>query len=131
MLTYRKSVLLYLLIEVEGSRVLFSFVLALLSTTDLFSYEWSFYQQTRFFKNCIPSQYKMCNKSRIPREFSTKECIVSQLKFRPQNGFNCLIVIPLLFQFFTRNLFMKNITILQNKIMKTHSHGKKNDFTQT
>ena len=54
---------MYLLVEVEGSRVPFSFVLALLSTTDPFSYEWSFYQQSRFFKNCIPSHYKMCNKS--------------------------------------------------------------------
>ena len=24
---------------------------------------------------------------KLPREFSTKECIVSKLKFRPQNGF--------------------------------------------
>ena len=44
---------------------------------------------------------------------------------------SCLIVIPLLFQFSTRNLVMKNISILQNRKMKMHLHGKKKDFTQT
>ena len=70
-----KSVLLYLRVEVEGFRVLFSFELALLSTTDLFSYEWSFYQQTRFFKNYIPSQYKMCIKSNYLESFRQKNVL--------------------------------------------------------
>ena len=86
---------MYLFLEVEGSRVLFSFELALSSTTDLFSYEWSFYQQTRFFKNCIPSQYKMCKKSSYPKSFRENNRKNFVLKMA-----SCVIVIPLPFSVF-------------------------------
>ena len=95
---------------------------------------WPYYQPRILLAMSGPSINKAVF-SKIVSHHNIK-CAINQVTqnvlFRPQNAMaSCLIVIPLLFQFSTRNLVMKNISILQNRKMKMHLHGKKKDFTQT